>query len=192
MTLRLVANATPEIPEEKKVNLAGGVDELVNKYQQAYLNAKTRGELSPRIAFKQNNRSAFLKSGTGKFGKGAYTKGAIFDRNNENMPKDYQHSTSPELILPLAKFTNQEEAEAAGYVGVKTGDDDYFIFDGTYRVAIKEPKPEGDHAGTYKDKFTGKEYTYRKDGRRWVIDGLKGKFRSKKDVFAHIDGLMPV
>ena len=85
------------------------IKEMMEEMRQDYLNAKSRKELPPRIVFTQpNNNSDYLKSTKGKtFGNGFYAVGETVDRNIDDMPPKYQHSTSPELILSDSRFLSR-------------------------------------------------------------------------------------
>ena len=169
--------------------------ELTDLLRQEYLNEKARGNLPPRIAFTQmNNNSDSLRAVNGaSFGRGFYVLGQTIDRNVEDMPKKYQHSTSPELILGGEEFYQKYDgdvlkAQADGFVGIKyinkqngnilnPKDDkygNYFLFPDKVLQA-----PQKEQSDTFVHPITKEQYHMRKVGRKWVIDGVRGEFRSK-------------
>ena len=167
-----------------------GIQQELDNYRQAYLNAKAKNELPLRVFFNQpTNKSNNLKMGKGRFGSGVYTSGKVVDRNIESTPDKWQHSTSPELILESDDFQSKFNgdmyaADEAGYVGVKYDEDDkgkasYFLFPDT--VPIKESGGTAiDNTAVYVHPITGKDYKLIKDGNRWSVEGMKQTFRTKQ------------
>ena len=161
------------------------IKEMVEQYQQDYLNAKHKNQLPPRLFFKQkDNNSDFLKESKGKFGKGFYTAGLMVDRNKDNPPNDSQHSTSPELILEADKYDgDMTAAVAAGYVGVRFNDEAYYLFPDTVPTL-----PRGEFGKvTHKHPVSGTETPIEKRGRKWYIEGSDKGFKSREKAERYLE-----
>ena len=183
--------------------------QMLDEYRQSYLNAKANGELPNRVFFTQlNNEGEYLKYSKGnRFGDGFYAIGQMVDRNVQNTPTKYQHSTSPELILSqedyLMKFSGDiETAMDAGYVGVKyensvfsspmnNQDQQY----GSYYL-FPETVPQAQQVNTNKSEITTDVYTnpvngektpMHKRNRRWHIDGVNKQFKSKDKAIKYLE-----
>ena len=169
----------------------------LNKYLQSYLNDRAKGRLPLRVFFNQpTNNSDNLKMGKGRYGRGVYTSGKIIDRNTEDTPDKWQHTTAPELVLDALKFQtdfngDMTAADKAGYVGVRYDDDEkkgtasYFLFPDT--VPLKTSGGAAvDNTAVYVNPNTGKESKLIKDGNRWSIDGLNKTFRTKDKAIKHL------
>ena len=166
------------------------IKQELDKYTQEYLNAKANNELPLRIFFNQpTNKSNNLKMGKGRFGAGVYTSGQVVDRNIEDTPSKYQHSTAAELVLDAEDFQSRFEgnmvaADEAGYVGVKYEDDkdgkaSYFLFPDT--VPLKESGGSSiDNTAIFVHPITGKESKLIKEGSRWSVEGMNKTFRTKQ------------
>ena len=160
------------------------IKESAESYRQAYLNAKTRKAIEPRIFFKQsNNNTELLRSGKGRYGDGFYTAGALVDRNDMNPPTDSQHSTSPELIMDKSEYTDKQSAMDRGFVGVDIGDGVYYLFPETVQSI---PKSESVVA-THQHPLKGTKTPIEKRGRKWYIDGNKKGFKSKDAARKHLE-----
>ena len=86
---------------------------MLDEYRQQYLNAKNKGQLRPRIFLSQaNNSGEYLKKTKGRFGQGFYAVGSTIDRNLQNVPQSYQHSTDPELLLDPDTFATGYNSDA--------------------------------------------------------------------------------
>ena len=160
------------------------IKEMAEDYRQAYLNAKHKGQLPPRLFFKQpSNKAEFLKESAGRYGKGFYTPGLLVDRNKDNPPSDAQHSTSPELILEAESFDgDMETAMERGYVGVRYSDDLYYLFPDTVQTL-----PKGEFGSSlHKHPLSGKETPIDKKGRKWYIRGDDKSFKSKEKAEAYL------
>ena len=172
--------------------------EAAEQYLQDYLNAKDRGELQPRIAFKQpKNNSDHLKMGKGVYGQGAYTLGRVVDRNKEDMPPDYQHSTSPELVLDYVQFEKDYQkdiatASEAGYVGVRfsESDDDgnskYYLFPDMVPQPEKRQPDSTETDSVFIHPVTGAASNLSKRDNKWFIEGVEKEFRSKAKAVAYL------
>ena len=192
MTLRIEA-AKRKTPEKKPASIGSAMQGMLDKYRQDYLNMRARNELPSRIAFAQpSNNGSYLKVGRGRYGRGAYAKGQIIDRNKENMPKIYQHSTSPELILPADKFTTEAEAKAAGYVGVNYEDDLFFLFEDTVPQKVFANTTREQTTFTHTHPVTGDSTDIKKSARRWNIDGVNINFRTKEKAIAFLEQDIPM
>ena len=190
MTFKRI-NTQVERPAPEEKPLPDSFEASLDTYKQLFLGAKARGELTPRIVFNQmNNSGETLKLTSGKYGRGAYTTGKMIDRNTESMPQNYQHSTDPSLIMSAENFEDEKTARDAGYVGLKYDDGSYFLFGDTVPQQNRNTG-KTQLTKTYSHPITGEQFTLNKDGRRWTIEGLDGKFRSEADAIKHIESDLP-
>ena len=159
--------------------------EMGEKYLQDYLTAKHRGELPPKVFFNQSsNKGKQLTLVNGKLGMGAYARGTTVDRNTQDTPENYQHSTDPKLILGISDFDGDiEKASNAGYVGVEYEQGKYFLFPDSVNGKEANRKESFTHRHPITDKVT----TPYKVGKRWRIDGVNKDFRNKQAAINHLE-----
>ena len=188
------------------------LDAMFEQYQQEYFNAKNRGELTPRLYFKQAN-SKTIRAGKGQYGQGVYALGQLIDRNKDN-PPDAPHSTDAELVLNdrtlLEKYGTTDfsevmgQAKADNYVGFQYDDDKYFLFADTVitKNLDKVARGEGDaelstdtmtvkknegNGFLAKNELTGETDKIYKRSNRWFIEGQKGTYRSARAAVKELE-----
>lgn len=183
----------PELPK-KDFNPPRLLESLFEEYTQAYLNAKAKGELTPKIFFMQPNAKNIQES-KGRFGLGVYARGKLVDRNVENPPNESLHSTDAMLVLNdktmLEKYgtTNFKEARNQmmqdGYVGFQYDDDLYYLFSNT--VPLTKNKVELRERDT---ELSTASMDVQKQGNKYIAQNINGEVNTvyKRGGRAYIEG----
>ena len=112
------------------------IDSIMNEAKERLLNAKWKGEITPRIYLSQAN-SKDIRIGKGRYGPGAYAIGKMIDGNTEDIP-DTPLSVAPGMLMDERTLAEQygttsfneamSKVKDDGYLGYAYDDDKYFLF----------------------------------------------------------------